>query len=892
MSDVRDILGSVAQSGLNSGKNEIESILTGQGNTPKRTPKDTPKTTMEKLQQTFKSLEGETITFAPQQLTKSGLKEKRRIKVSWNNKAFRNNARNDGLILHHWVKSNEKPNDYKYSKFNKKMEILVYNEEEYDLYLRDDKWSREDTDLLLELCKRFDTRFIVIADRFEGQVKRTVEDLKERYYRIQSKLIELRTKPEEDPFHNPLTTYAFNKVYETQRKLQSDILFHLSKEEVTEEEQLVEKYNTIENHLLKHSKESKSVFKVSQIAINNGPMKHYSQHDLQNRGVQGSYTGKNKNKRKHSELDAQQQGGATEDDTQITLNTRQGARIESTLFDLHIGRPTNNFSKLYYNDLKEDVLILLDLQKYYMEKRYHCEILKSQRDFLKNELDHLKATIPAEALALHVDEENETIQNSTDDSSSTAHRHHHSSSSHHHSSSSHRHSSSRDHHSSSRDHHTTTTHHHHQHHKDHFDKSNSSTTPFGIYSGQFPEKQKETPLPSTEKTPEKAIKSSAPTKKSLSSSTSSTNTTQQHNTTTTTTTITGNSNTPIINPIIGTPLMSSINISPHQTQNIAGTTPTNTTSTNTPNITPNLGGIPIMQSTTIGVTSPNSEKKTEDSSGAFGNLNDFISQSLNNSIHQQFSKKMAKEKRIQEKADKKNASKKEKKGGTKTTSTPSSTPSSLTPASTPSTANSTPLVNQSFNLNVQQPPLINLNSPQSASSILTSPQSINSPASAGTISPSTSKREPKEKKEREPKEKKPKKEKKEKEPKEKKERKKREPKNSTVSPVGQQASSNTTAANITPIISSQTNITSPTTTATSPTNQMLAQVPLIQPISISPMIQAPQLSMYYQQQQQFQYQQPQQFGLQQPIQQSMTISPTQPNQQTTQQTTSPNIPPQ
>eukprot|EP01133_Synstelium_polycarpum_P007900 gene7900-9274_t len=91
------------------------------------------------------------------------------------------------------------------------MDVLIYNEEEYDLYLRDPDWTKPDTDQLLELCKRFDTRFMVVHDRYESEVKRSVEDLKERYYRIQSKLVELRTKPEEDPYHNPLTNYNFNK---------------------------------------------------------------------------------------------------------------------------------------------------------------------------------------------------------------------------------------------------------------------------------------------------------------------------------------------------------------------------------------------------------------------------------------------------------------------------------------------------------------------------------------------------------------------------------------------------------------------------------------------------------------------------------------------------------
>lgn len=42
--------------------------------------------------------------------------------------------------------------------------------------------SRAETDHLLELCSMFDLRFVQIADRFQYP-NRSVEDLKQRYYR-------------------------------------------------------------------------------------------------------------------------------------------------------------------------------------------------------------------------------------------------------------------------------------------------------------------------------------------------------------------------------------------------------------------------------------------------------------------------------------------------------------------------------------------------------------------------------------------------------------------------------------------------------------------------------------------------------------------------------------
>ena len=72
--------------------------------------------------------------------------------------------------------------DYAFAKYNKKVAMVMYNDEEYNSMLNDDlEWSREETNYLFGMCETFDLRFIVIADRydFRGR-KRTVEQLKVR----------------------------------------------------------------------------------------------------------------------------------------------------------------------------------------------------------------------------------------------------------------------------------------------------------------------------------------------------------------------------------------------------------------------------------------------------------------------------------------------------------------------------------------------------------------------------------------------------------------------------------------------------------------------------------------------------------------------------------------
>ena len=103
-------------------------------------------------------------------------------------------ARSDKLELRHWVKTRvqhpgmppvvadwkEVGGDYAFAKYNKKVAMVMYNDEEYNSMLNDDlEWSREETNYLFSMCETFDLRFIIIADRYDFQgIKRTVEQLK------------------------------------------------------------------------------------------------------------------------------------------------------------------------------------------------------------------------------------------------------------------------------------------------------------------------------------------------------------------------------------------------------------------------------------------------------------------------------------------------------------------------------------------------------------------------------------------------------------------------------------------------------------------------------------------------------------------------------------------
>ena len=90
---------------------------------------------------------------------------------------FKNPARGDGLTLNHWAKAKECEEPYPFARFNRKVEVIRYTDEEYEkatklinlkpggLAINTD-WSKAETDHLFDLCEQFSLRFIVIADRF------------------------------------------------------------------------------------------------------------------------------------------------------------------------------------------------------------------------------------------------------------------------------------------------------------------------------------------------------------------------------------------------------------------------------------------------------------------------------------------------------------------------------------------------------------------------------------------------------------------------------------------------------------------------------------------------------------------------------------------------------
>lgn len=191
-------------------------------------------------------------------------------KVTWQWLPFTNSARKDDLQLFHWVRVvNGVPptGDYAFAKYNKSANIIKYTDEEYEKYLTDPAWTKEETDQLFDLCERFDLRFIVIADRFPSS--RTVEELKDRYYSVSRALLSARAPPADITGH-PLVKEPYNISQEVERKRAlSMVLSQTKQQERKDTEVLAEAKRITESRMAAKGPEESELPAVANIGPDN-----------------------------------------------------------------------------------------------------------------------------------------------------------------------------------------------------------------------------------------------------------------------------------------------------------------------------------------------------------------------------------------------------------------------------------------------------------------------------------------------------------------------------------------------------------------------------------------------------------------------------------------------
>jgi DNA methyltransferase 1-associated protein 1 len=139
----------------------------------------------------------------------------------WKWAPFTSSARNDGLVLHHWVRNNVEYLDYPYARFNIHIDPVTYHgdSEYYALALNNDlNWSKSETDHLLELAQRYELRWPIIYDRWieifgysttspnENRFK--IEDLQYRYYTVAARIMQNRISSEAEAEAHTLALQA------------------------------------------------------------------------------------------------------------------------------------------------------------------------------------------------------------------------------------------------------------------------------------------------------------------------------------------------------------------------------------------------------------------------------------------------------------------------------------------------------------------------------------------------------------------------------------------------------------------------------------------------------------------------------------------------------------
>ncbi|KAJ3075930.1 DNA methyltransferase 1-associated protein 1 [Podochytrium sp. JEL0797] len=160
----------------------------------------------------------------------------------WIHAEFTQPGRSDNLKLKHWVREDEPA---RAATATPSLNIPQYTEEEYSTHLQNPDWPKQETDYLIDMCRQFSLKFIVIADRYEVEGKtRSVEDLKERYYDVSGKLQIARSAS--TPILQPV--FKYDKQRDIQRKLNLNTLYNRTPEAIKEEEYLFHELKRRELH--------------------------------------------------------------------------------------------------------------------------------------------------------------------------------------------------------------------------------------------------------------------------------------------------------------------------------------------------------------------------------------------------------------------------------------------------------------------------------------------------------------------------------------------------------------------------------------------------------------------------------------------------------------------
>ncbi|KAF3909674.1 hypothetical protein AA313_de0207976 [Arthrobotrys entomopaga] len=292
--------------------------------------------------------------------------------ASWREQKFQNPARKDELELGHWVRQDpgaaaiittaadipdegtssssssaeaaaglKKQMEYQFSKFNIKINILEYSDAEYDAVLKDDDWSRAETDYLFKLIQSYDLRWLVIADRYEFPGKdRTMEDLKARYYSVCRNVMEMRTpvtmmSAEEGALYNAM---HYNKEQEVERKRIVHMQLYRTPAEVEHEQHLIAELKRIHDSHSQLLEEREELFNRLDYPQSTGSIAAYQGSQGLSTLAQNILNSDRNKKRKSIAAASGQPSAGDKEDTKPT--TTAAAAASSSSAAANAGSPT------------------------------------------------------------------------------------------------------------------------------------------------------------------------------------------------------------------------------------------------------------------------------------------------------------------------------------------------------------------------------------------------------------------------------------------------------------------------------------------------------------------------------------------------------------------------
>ncbi|XP_022097170.1 DNA methyltransferase 1-associated protein 1-like [Acanthaster planci] len=324
----------------------------------------------------------------------------------WKRMPFTNPARKDGAVFFHWRRVADEGQDYPFARFNKEVSVPLYTSQEYQLHLHDEKWTKQATDHLFDLCNRFDIRWVVVHDRFDynSYGRRSIEDMKERYYNIINKLAKARA----DPNLSNRAAQVYDAEHERKRKDQLLRLFNRTQEQVEEEEMLITELKKIELRKKEREKKTQDLQKLITAADNNAELRRTerkitkkkiplpqskSRKDMEGSSKQILETGGIK-------FPDFKQSGVYLRSQKMKLPSSVGQKktkaIEHLLDELGIPiqpMPTEDICQLY-NELRSDLVLLYELKLAHANCEFELQTLRHRYEALA------PGKLPSSALSL------------------------------------------------------------------------------------------------------------------------------------------------------------------------------------------------------------------------------------------------------------------------------------------------------------------------------------------------------------------------------------------------------------------------------------------------------------------------------------------------------------